>query len=357
MGFDDQELSLQQRAAEKAPHDAEIRLACLNCRYQSICGGFWVWDDSRWCDEDCLDCPRNCCHRACWHSDAERLGGLGFDDITWTPWSIDWPDLIWMVGGRTGDLPEPVYIIPVDSLMDRYTLNWAQTPDLHARFSIPAASKIGISFCFQDWLLDHFKGNEDAVADEVAKFSPDFVLPINYSAYRNFPRLSQLMSMRRRMLSLKAFQDRGLRVIPDVGPIRGVDADRWADWVLREKCPAVFFTAQTLKGRDWKIEYHIQFDPLVRLRERLGPDVRFLIQGVSARRMSFFESHLGKVSFVNHAAWVKAELRIGAVGGERLREQGLSVQQAFALNIQKLKAMLFEIRSKAISSSEGELHG
>jgi hypothetical protein len=353
MGFDLQRLTLSQRAIAPAPHDDKIKAACAVCDYVDLCGGFWVWDDSRWCDEDCADCPAFCCHRKHWFSDARRLGGLSFDDIHWKPWEIEWPDIVWSIGGRVGNLSESVYIIPVDSLMDRFTLRWAKTRDLRSRFSIPEDSKIGISFCFRDWLLSNFRDHEDIVADALERFDVDFVLPINYSIYRNFPRLDQLLAMRRRMLSLKMFQDRGLNVIPDMGAIRDIDVNRWGDWVLRENCNTVFMTVQTVKGKMQKAEYKIKFGVLQKLREKIGPNVRFLIQGVSARRMPLFISELGKVSFVNSAAWVKAELRINAVTGEGVRYKGLSVQETFALNVRLLKRILCETRSNSVSSNGG----
>jgi len=353
MGFDIQKLTLQQRSIKPAPHDEAIRAACQVCDYYDLCGGFWVWDDSRWCDEDCLDCPAYCCHRKHWFADARRLGGLSFDDIHWKPWSMEWPGIVWSIGGRVNGLPEPVYIIPVDSLMDRFSLNWARTPDLRKRFSIPETSKIGISFCFRDWLLDKFRYREDLVADGIQKFNADFVLPINYSIYRNFPRLDQMIAMRRRMLSLKLFQERGWNVVPDMGAIRDIDIERWGDWVLREKCDTVFMTVQTVRGNMNKPEYKIKFGVLQKLREKVGPDVRFLIQGVSTRRMSLFVQSLGKVSLVNSAAWVKAEMRINAVTGEGVRYQGLSVQDTFSLNVRLLKRILCETRSNSVSSNGG----
>jgi hypothetical protein len=340
MGFDLQRMSLRQRASVTAPRDEIIQNACKVCKFRDLCGGFWIWDDSRWCDQNCADCPVACCQKPFFFTDADRLGGLQFDDIHWKPWSIDWPDLTWVVGGRAGDLPEPVYMIPVDSLVNRHNLRWAKTVNLRERFSIPRESKLGITFCFQDWMLDRFRGREDEICDHVAGYEIDFVLPINFSTYRNFPRLDQLISMRRRMLSLKAFQDRGLRVIPDIGMTRPVDADRWAEWVLREKCDTVFVTVQTIRGKKTNTRYHLQVENLTRFRDRVGPDVRILLQGPSARGMPFFRSKLGKVSFVNHAAWVKAELKIHAVTGMRLRDRGFSAQAAFRLNTEALKGML-----------------
>jgi hypothetical protein len=155
------------------------------------------------------------------------------------------------------------------------------------------------------------------------------------------------------MLSLKMFQDRGLNVVPDMGAIRDIDVNRWGDWVLRENCNTVFMTVQTVKGKMQKAEYKIKFGVLQKLREKIGPNVRFLIQGVSARRMPLFISELGKVSFVNSAAWVKAELRINAVTGEGVRYKGLSVQETFALNVRLLKRILCETRSNSVSSNGG----
>ena len=357
MGFDLQKLTLLQRSIQIAPHDEIIKAACRVCKYYDLCGGFWVWDDSRWCDEDCADCPARCCHRKHWFTDARMLGGLSFDDISWTPWEIEWPDLVWSIGGRTGMLPEPVYMIPVDSLMDRYTLRWARTKDLRKRFSIPKESKIGISFCFQDHRLNKFKDHEDLVANALERYEADFVMPINYSVYRNYPRLDQLLAMRRRMLSLKLFQERGLNVLPDMGAIRNIDVERWGDWVRRENCKTVFMTFQTVKGNMKTTNFKIKFGVLQRLREKVGPDVRFVIQGVSTKRMCFFISQLGKVSFANSAAWVKGELRISVKTNRSIRDQDLTVQEAFALNVGLLKGMLYDVRNDSISSDGGFVDG
>jgi hypothetical protein len=211
-----------------------------------------------------------------------------------------------------------------------------------------------VSFCFQDWLLDRFRDHEDIVADALERFKVDFALPINYSVYRNFPRLDQLIAMKRRMRSLKLFQDRGINVVPDIGAIRPIDVDRWGDWVLNEGCSAVFMTVQTLRGRKKNPLYEIKFDMLLQLRERLGKDVRFLVQGVSARRMPYFRAQLGKASFINHAAWVRAEFKLDFTGGPRgTRDAGRSVQDTFSLNVSQLKAILYEAQSSAISSTEG----
>lgn len=146
------------------------------------------------------------------------------------------------------------------------------------------------------------------------------------------------------MLSMKIFQDNGLKVIPDIGIIRDVDVDRWSDWIKREKCEAIFITIQTMSGKMTKTRHKIQVGNLIKLREKVGDDVRFIIQGASARKMPYFLLKLGNISFINHAAWVKAELRINAVTGEGLRDKGYSVQDTFDLNIRLLKSILYEAR-------------
>ena len=148
-----------------------------------------------------------------------------------------------------------------------------------------------------------------------------------------------------------------MNVVPDMGAIRDIDVERWSDWVNREKCDTVFMTVQTVKGNMKKAEYKIKFGVLQQLRDKIGPDVRFLIQGVSTRRMPFFVENLGKVSFINSAAWVKAELRINAVTGEGVRYKGLSAQDTFALNVRLLKSRLYKARTNSVSSIGGANHG
>jgi len=339
MGFSIQNLSVLERS-RAAPRDGLID--CKNCPYKDECGGFYIYDDSRWCDGDCDDCRAICCQKSEHFKLAENMGGVSWEDVAWDKWHIEYPDFLWTVGGKVGRIKEPVYLIPVDSLINKTTWNWAGTVNLRERFAISESSKIGITFAFKDWLLDFLQLDEDFTYKNLRKFDVDFILPIDYSVWYNYPRLDQLIQMKRKMLSMKRLQDSGIRTIPDITLDTKQDTIRWAQWLEDNDCNICFYCMQRVKVRNAKrwskgMKY-------VKLLRELRPDLHFLFAGVNRSNMKkVFELVGDKFSVVNSAAWVYSEMRMDILTRERLRNKNYSVIDAFKRNIKRLKDFRKEI--------------
>jgi len=331
--FKIQDLSLLERA-QVAPRDKYIN--CRECQYKKICGGFYIYSDSRWCDGECENCRVLCCQLEESYKIAADLNGLKWDDVKWDKWDFRPPDFLWTVGGKVGNINEPVYLIPVDSLINKVNGTWAGTINLRQRFAIPESSKIGITFAFKDWLLDFLLLDEDMTHKQLAKYDVDFILPIDYSVWYNYPRMDQLIQMRRKMLSMKRLQDMGIKSIPDITLDTKQDALRWAEWLNKNECNICFYCMQRVKVRNSKrwnkgMKY-------IKLLIELCPDLHFLFAGVNTSNMKKVHSLVGdKFSVISSSAWVFAELRMDILTREKLRDLNYSTINTFKRNIKKLK--------------------
>jgi len=318
------------------PGDAEFRCIKDTCPHFDICGGKWIYDDSRFCDNDCQNCIETCCKRDTGFKIAENLGGLEFDDIKWEKTDFKTARFAWTVSGKVANLEQPMYLIPVDCLVDRRTGMWAGTMSLHDRYSIPDTSQIGITFSFKDWLLEYLKRHEDDVYQELRKYDVDFVLPINYSVWRNYPRLDQLIQMRKKMLSMKRLQDVGIKTIPDVAVTRDIDVNRYADWLLENDCNIVYCTIQGVKKRN-DDEWRRVMDVSVQLKEKIS-NLHVLMAGIGTKNMANALSIFGDdLTIVNASCWVFAELRIHILTREHMRKRGMSIQDVFKFNVETLQ--------------------
>lgn len=321
---------------EITPKDLRLLAKCQECPHQELCGGFFVTDTSRTCDEICHMCRAICCHTEMAQAEVEHVGGLELD-TAWAPWQIAWPDFAWVVGGKVPEgVDEQLFVVTLDSLIDAKTMRWPAATDMRTRFRIPDGANLALSWCFLDWLLDWvlLPGNEEIAYDKVAAMNFDFVLAPNWSVYSNYPRIDQLINMKRRFKSMEELQKRGVKVVPDMAAETERDAERVVEWCLKHRPTAIHFNLQTMKSRSG---FPRAISRLADLRREV-PWARAVISGVGHKRMRLVTEMFGEpITFLNATAWINAEMRqdINKVG---YRSLGWKLAKCFDLNRHLLRS-------------------
>lgn len=107
----------------------------------------------------------------------------------------------------------------------------------------------------EDPLVEAFwtRRRRDGLIERIAAQGWDVVLSCNYSVYGNWPRLEQLLNMRRSLILAQEFTDAGMAVVPNLYWFRLEDLLRWGEWITDTSPPAIAVNAQTMRGaQDWQ---------------------------------------------------------------------------------------------------------
>lgn len=349
MNFDVQKMSDRKRQLPTF-YDQSMMNLCSKCPMNgTICSGF-KWDsDGRWCDRDCESCMAPCCDGTIVNRVMEECEGtLEWDDISWEPWDIEWPDFIHQINGKVRGLYRPIYVVSVKKIISFETMRWSPQKDLRKRFLIPENSLLAISFATKDEYLDAIyglPGGLQEIAEAIAEFNPDFVFAINFSVYQNWPQLANLSAMRLRMMSIREFQKVGLKVVPDLTFLNDLDMERWAGWVNENGVKAIHINTQTLKevpsSGTWKLRLKKYHD----FRSMIGDDVRFILLGSAGlnRMSTIVEASFGKVSFLDTKSYRLAEF-YKDIRNEKCPE--MSVRDIFGRSCLILEQELLKLRKQ-----------
>lgn len=304
---------------------------------------FKFYDDSRYCDFDCGGCRAICLH----NDDRliRRLDGVGWNlsfDEEWTPFEIpDLPKYVWTVDRSVRDR-EGFYSVPLSKIMSPKTLNFSREKSLRKRLHIPEDSPIIFSSNEQDEWLDMWSEEPYQIAQGIKDYDFDYAFPMYYSCYFNYPRIDFLLNMKYRMISLKTFQDEGIKVIPQPDasmyePDTTIDSNRWVEWYSENKCnyAVVGVGDYSRRKEDFLKQVRWLYNLAEEVRNNVGIDIHFFIYGGGLMRMSWLrESFPYPFTCIDRKCCTSSAARmvIGkgqGVGGKRY---GLSQIDCFDLN-------------------------
>jgi hypothetical protein len=341
LGFERRRFSDSIREIQ-LPSDQEIYEKCKTCPIKDICGGhkeFLLDDDSRYCNRECWNCRAVCCKLDNIYERLDEFNGVRFDDVNYDFWEEDWPDFIWVIDEKIDFIDEDWYAIPFNHIYDHDNDSFNTKDDQKIRYEIPKNSKLTVSFCVKDKYLSPFKSREQIsnLAKRFERYNFDFMLPVNFSIYKNFPRVDQLLNMKRSLLSMKEFFDSGINSIPNISLIANRDIERWIKWANKNRLNTCFFNLQTMKTYKRKvleerIEKYEEFD------RHLDWGCHYFIAGANVDDIKFIRDKLENVTFINNSAWRKSTF-FQSVYDDNLKKKDMSKYDIFKANKKVLKSV------------------
>ena len=126
---------------------------------------------------------------------------------------------------------------------------------------------------------------------------------MDFSCYRNFPRMDHVISLKRNVLSAARLSEVGVPVILDVLTHSDIDRERMYDWGEVNGLQWFHMNYQTYKNVGYMNGIIIQ--RCDRLFERL-PNARLIITGVAdmSRVETLIKRYIGRISLVNSSAYM-----------------------------------------------------
>jgi hypothetical protein len=295
--------------------------------------------DARNCDRECLGCRAVCNRRPDKATVLRTIGGtVEFDDIRWEPWSVPSPPAMFQLNtplklssvarGFIINIRKLIYI----DVAKGASGNWSPQLDLKARFGIPRDSILAINFCAPDEVVDYLGVDIEETADRIAGFKSDFVFATNFSVYGNYPAFDSHVNLRRRFLSLDAFQRRGLKVVPSVAWLEYRQRDRVIAWLERNEVTAVMRNLQTFAAASETEQWWTVVQDLAYLRKRLPKATIFLVGCSSPNRIkTVLEQVEGPLVFIDSKAQRLAEFHKTVLGVE---DRGTEVPRLIERNFE-----------------------
>ena len=281
---------------------------CATCPAKDICAGPNPRCDARFCGEACGSCRAVCNRHMNRDGMLESVGGdFLFDDIKWKPFDLGPVPSVMFQMNTPIKRPTTAqgFIVNVrkifygeDSKGD--SLNWSPQKYLRTRFRLPLDSLIGITFTAPDEVVDYLGFDLEETCDRIAEFEVDFVFGINFSIYENYPSFDALYNLKRRFLSLKLLQERGVKVVPDIGWLSYKDRQRVFDWLADNDIRYMARNYQTVAAKSATGTWTTFLKELEFTRKKF-PDVHLFLHGCSGRkRVESIRKHVdGPITFID----------------------------------------------------------
>lgn len=340
MGFESITLSQERRKAAGLTCNTST-CGCDTCPVKAFCKGPSSTCDAKFCSTrlkdsiGCIGCRAVCNKNPDRATLIKSLGGAGFDDVTWNSFDETFPDVMFQINSLVYNRPDDFYIINSKKLTYLDTLNWSPQKNLYHRFKLSPKGKTILSFFTNDAWMDNYAADLKDLSKEIKKFNPTYVFGPDFSVYENYPRFDIIVNLRRRILSIKYFQDQGLKVIPTLGWIREEDLDRMIEWALKNKIKYALINLQTIALPVHNPAWQKKLNDLKRIRKEL-PDCEILIVGSTAEnRLKSIMENIGKVKLIDTRCYRLAEYHKDL--NEVKYDKSKSVLDLFDLNKKLLK--------------------
>jgi len=347
MGFDSlsrEYSSVSRREFEGAACNRES-CGCATCPVRDICAGPNKRCDARNCDRDCSTCLAVCNRHDRREEIVGEIGGPLFDHVGWEPFDIGVPPrvLFQLNTPLKEDTAARGFVVNVRRLFygdpgKGGSLNWSPRKALRARFRIPPDSPLGISFCAPDPVVNYLGIDLEETAAEVSRFKADFSFAVNFSIYDNYPSFDAIMNLKKRFISLERLQERGVKVVPDVGWQNYRDRDRVVSWLRSNGVRYAVKNFQTVSVSAGTRNWVSMVEDLSYLRSKC-PDLHLFLVGCSSRKRmrSILRGVGGPMSFVDAKAQRLAEFHKDVLGNE---DRSVSVGRLFERNVELVTSWL-----------------
>lgn len=296
-------------------------------------------------------CPAGGCEKCwvrCWRRKdldiwMQDIGGLDFNtEKCILPFVGDLPGCVPQIRDDVWNIEHPAYVIPIRRLMNlkKRTLGFRKK-GLRYHWNIPASSKLILSFCARDDIIEDIWTRQfEAWDDEghnfwetLKTYNFDAVLSLDYSCFVNYPRMDHLMAMKRNIITAGRLAEQGIPVILDVMAFCDEDFDRFVLWGREQGMQWYNINYQKTKKVPWVLD--LISKKCARILE-LVPDAKIMVMGVGdAERTGILLNRFpGKLAISTSNLLMHSQYkRVYSEIDHRWIRLGVSCDEAFRRNL------------------------
>jgi hypothetical protein len=313
---------------------------CQTCRFgpngNNVCGGCNDACGVRHadsCGRVCESCLWSCVNRNGGDHKANEKDLAHHKLLPWDASEIDWPLLSLAIEGTVEGRPWPLYWIKASSLVTRHGFR-AQMCNFRDIYSIPAESKIGLSFMTKDELLEDFWKRLDDRIERIGHFGFDLSLSFNFSSWADAPRMETILNRLRTARSVVELQKVIRRVVVHTEGANARDHTEWATWCEVNRPPVICVNYQLHKKS--RAMFLASLAQLSAMLKKLTYSPIVMVSGLAlAERAATVVSTLPNhdVRFVNSNCFSAARYYYVFDGGVKTRVYGVPRVGVFEANV------------------------
>lgn len=276
---------------------------CIKCSCMNACP-----PDAK---NDCNQCWTRCPRRKDIADWEQSINGYSFDGFECKkPFSEELPPYIPQIHSKAWNFDYPYYIINVARIIHRDSRRWLhRRRGVHYHYQIPKDSKVIISFCTKDAMLEEiwlrhqdWQDGEDFWSG-FAKYDIDAAMSIEFSCFADSPRIEHAINMKRNIMSCDYFSSAGVPVIMDTMYHSPGDFERMMEWSVAQDVNWHTLNFQYTKKVPWMLD---RIQASVESILSINDKKRVLLSGIAdLERVTFLlKKYKGRVSITNFAVYM-----------------------------------------------------
>lgn len=297
-------------------------------------------------------CPNGGCDKCwvrCWrrnnHAEwMEDIGGLDFNTETCVlPFVGDLPGCIPQIRDNVWDIYHPAYIVPIRKMMNLKNRRLVfRKNGLRHHWHIPAESKLIVSFCARDDILEDIWSRQNQAWDDegrnfwevLSDYGFDAAISLDFSCFGNYPRMEHLMCMKRNIMTASKLAAAGIPVILDIMTYCDEDYDRFLAWGKDQGIVWYNLNYQMTKKVPWVLE--LIYDKCDKLFAAV-PNAKVIITGIGdAERIGILlNKYPGRISVSTSNVLMHSQYkRVYSVTDHVWIKQAVTPEEAFRRNLE-----------------------
>lgn len=285
---------------------------CNRCAYENKCP-----------DGGCEQCGMRCWNRndlATWIQD---INGLSLEQhscpTTFTEPNL--PDYIPQIQYSAFNFEHPAYIVNIHRVLHPVVLGWCyRKRGVKHHYNIPDTSKLILSFCSKDELLEQIwthsdnwrKGESfwdgvaayagDAAIKKWGKRDIDASMSVEFSCFADAPRMEHMINIKRNIISAHELSHRGVPMILDAIVRTELDLARTLEWGRKHNILWFVLNFQRTKAVSWLMQLISD-----RIEQVINAGGKAIISGIANPAMikTLMKKYRGNISITNTVVSMK----------------------------------------------------
>jgi hypothetical protein len=329
---------------DAAPHS----MGCQRCIDRDVCGMLRISRGLMDCTDLCCGSPDTCTTRMCRRSQKEfvrrhmEIDGFELQNVPSAPLleAVDFPAAIPMIyhgSRRTGKHEVEAAALKLSALYDRngYPRFLTRQAVLTA-FKLTEQTKLVVSGIDQDHLVERWwqisKNGRARVIKNLQVLGVQLVSVPNFSLAVNWPRWSDLYSIKRIALTWQEFAAAGIPVALHPNGRTERDFERWRTFIsARPAVQCISYEFSTGTGRAARGEYHVS--ELIRIAKEAGRPLHLFVIG-GQNYWPMLAAAFAKVTVIDTSIFMKTmhRQRALAAGNWGIRFQSAATEPGAPLD-------------------------
>ena len=291
---------------------------CPTCIAKDICEGCnQCAYDNKCPAAGCNDCGTRCWRRKDLNIWLQDVGGLDISQQTCPTvfTQKDLPDYIPQVQYNAFNVQHPAYIINIHRVLHPTQLGWCyRKRGIKHHYKIPSSSKLILSFCTKDELLEQIWTHSDNwykgesfwdgianyagfIAEEQRKTRDiDASASIEFSCFADAPRMEHMINIKRNIISAHELSHRGVPMILDAIVRTDLDLKRTLDWGKSQGIQWYLLNFQRTRNVPWMLKLISE-----RLEKVFEAGGKAIVSGIANPSMikKLINKYRGRMSITN----------------------------------------------------------